>query len=87
MTNLEEEIAGELSRQMCSHIDFQILSDMLVQSCGWYKVEIIHRPANETVSDILDWIKIHCKGRHMKRERTYLFEKQGDAVNFTLKWL
>ncbi len=85
--NLEEEITNELSQQMCSAIDFQILGDMLVKACGWHKVEIINRTDLTTMSDISEWVKTYCKGKHMKRDRTYVFENQSDAVLFTLKWL
>jgi hypothetical protein len=84
--NIEEEITNELSQQMCSAIDFQILGDMLVTACGWHKVEIINRTDLTTMSDISEWVKTYCKGKHMKRDRTYVFENQGDAINFTLKW-
>jgi hypothetical protein len=85
--NLEEEIANELSQQMCSKIDFQILGNMLVEACGWHRVEIINRPELTTMLNISEWVETHCKGKHMRRDRTYVFEKQSDAVNFTLKWL
>jgi hypothetical protein len=87
MTNLEEEIASELSQQMCSAIDFEILSDMLVKACGWHKVEMIHLPTDRNSMDVSEWIEKYCKGKHMRNQRSYVFEEQGDAVNFTLKWL
>jgi hypothetical protein len=85
--NLEEEIANELATQMQSEMDFHILSDMLVQACGWHKVEIINRLELGSLIDVSEWVKTHCKGKHMKRDRTYVFENQSDAVLFTLKWL
>ena len=86
-SNLEDEIASELSRQMCSSIDFEILSDMLVKACGWHKVEIIHWPFPATPMDVIDWVSKHCQGKYIHRDRSYIFEDQGDAVNFTLRWL
>ena len=86
-STLEDEIAGELSRQMCSSIDFQILADMLVKGCGWHKVEMIHWPAAASGKDITEWLSQHCRAHHMHRDRSYIFEDQGDAVNFTLRWL
>lgn len=83
--NLEEEITNELSQQMSSAIDFEILSDMLVNACGWHKVEIIH-PVSD-YKDVSIWIDNFCKGKHMKHQRSYVFENRGDAVNFTLKWV
>lgn len=83
--NLEEEITNELSQQMCSAIDFEILSNMLVEACGWHRVELIHLNSKHT--DVVSWMEKFCKGKHMKRDRSYVFEDQGDAVNFTLKWV
>ena len=85
--NLEEEITNELGQQMCSAIDFEILSDMLVKACGWHKVEMIHPPRDKNSMDVSAWIEKYCKGKHMKNQRSYVFEEHGDAVNFTLKWL
>jgi hypothetical protein len=85
--NIEDEIINEAGKQMAVGIDFEILTSMLVDACGWYRVEIIDRPEPGTAIDIFNWVSEHCKGKHMKHQRTYVFENQGDAVNFTLRWL
>jgi hypothetical protein len=85
--NLEEEITNELSQQMCSAIDFEILSDMLVKACGWHKIELIHSIGEYNYMDVSNWVAAFCKGKHMKHQRSYVFEDQGDAVNFTLRWV
>ena len=51
MKALEDEIAKELSTQLQSEIDFQILSDMLVE-LGWHKVELIRFDSNRQAVDI-----------------------------------
>jgi hypothetical protein len=85
--NLEEELINKAGNQMSAAIDFEILSNMLVEACGWYKAEIINLPTDKTSMDVLEWIDKHCKGKHMRNQRSYIFENQGDAVNFTLRWL
>jgi hypothetical protein len=84
--NIQEEIVNEAGKQMAAGIDFEILTSMLVGACGWHKVEVAHQSEGIFI-DIFDWVNTHCKGKHMRHQRTYVFENQGDAVNFTLKWL
>jgi hypothetical protein len=82
--NLQEEIANELATQMQSEIDFRILSDMLVQACGWTKIELFGHHKKE---DILSWCEKNIKDHYQHRGPSFVFENQGDAVNFTLKWV
>jgi len=87
MSNLEEEIVNELGTQMQSEIDFQILSDMLVQACGWHKVGLVRYQSRERSIDILKWCEENTKGHYQHRGGIFVFEDQGDAINFTLKWI
>jgi len=48
---------------------------------------MIHWPAAASGKDITEWLSQHCRAHHMHRDRSYIFEDQGDAVNFTLRWL
>jgi hypothetical protein len=84
--NIEEEIANELSEQMCSAIDFEILSNVLVKSCGWHKVEISRFRDNNHAVDIKLWCEEYIKDRFQNFGRTFVFQDQGDAINFTLRW-
>jgi len=86
MSNLEEQIVNEMAEQMSSAIDFEILSDVLVKSCGWHKVTLEVYTNNKDAVDIAGWAHDNCKFKHMKNGRTFVFEDQGDAINFTLKW-
>ncbi len=83
--NIEEEIVNELSEKMCSDIDFQILSDMLIEACGWTRI-ILSPMTKEHGDNIDDWVKNNIKGHYQTRGLVWIFEDQGDAVNFTLKW-
>jgi hypothetical protein len=87
MSNLEEEITQELATQMQSEMDFHILSDMLVKSCGWRKVVLTRFFSRKHSVNILMWCEENIKNPFEHRGSTFVFENEGDAVNFTLRWL
>jgi hypothetical protein len=84
---LEEEIAGELSERICSEIDFEILSDILIRSCDWQRIHLERFRDNEQAVDIANWCQDGCRAQWLKRGSTFLFKDRGDAVNFALKWV
>ena len=84
--NLEDEIAKELSTQMQSEMDFHILSDMLVQ-LGWKKVTLTRFFSRKHSVNILMWCEEHVKHPFEHRGTAFVFQDEGDAVNFALKWL
>jgi len=84
--NLVNEISKELSTQMQSEMDFEILSNMLVQSCGWHKVNLLRFKDRYHAVDIKNWLLDNAKGNWECRGSYFVFEDAGDAVNFTLKW-
>lgn len=85
--NLQDQIMEELSTKMQSEIDFSILADMLIKSCGWKKVVLTRFFSRKHSVDILMWCEEHIKHPFEHRGSTFVFENEGDAVNFTLKWL
>jgi hypothetical protein len=86
MSDLVEDIAGELSKAIAEEIDREIMLDMLVFT-GWTKVELERlKDRNESI-DIELWIDENCTGKHTKLGRTFVFEKKQDAEWFILKWL
>ncbi len=84
--NLQDQIMEELSTQMQSEIDFSILSDMLVQGCGWKKVTLPRFFNRQHSIDVLMWCEEHVKHPYEHRSTSFVFENEGDAINFTLKW-
>lgn len=84
--NIEEEIVKELSTHMQSEIDFQILSDMLVE-LGWHKIALGRFQNNQHAVDIKYWLEENAQGFWECRGSTFVFENKGDAINFTLKWI
>lgn len=84
--NLEDEIAKELSTELQSEIDFEILSDVLVKSCGWTKVTLTRFFSRKHSINILMWCEENIKNTFQHRGSTFIFQDAGDAVNFTLRW-
>jgi hypothetical protein len=86
MSDLVEDIAGEMSRAIAEEIDREIMLDMLVAT-GWTKVELERLKDRYQSIDIALWIDGNCTGKHTKLGRTFVFEKKQDAEWFILKWL
>ena len=84
--NLEEEITKSLSNEIAKEIDFEILADMLIQACGWHRVELPSLLNRKRSIDIIEWCEEHTNKHYKHQGRIFLFEDQGDAVNFALKW-
>lgn len=85
--NLEEQILDELSEKMHSSIDFEILTDVLVKSCGWHRVDLEKFRNNNHAVDITTWCHDNIKNEWKRNGCHFIFENTGDAVNFTFKWL
>lgn len=83
--NLEEEIATKLSNQIAQSIDFELLSDVLI-ACGWHRVEIKNLLNRKRSIAILMWCNDNVKNKFKHLDNTFMFENQGDAVNFALRW-
>ncbi len=84
--NLEDEIAKTMSEEISKEIDFEILSGMLV-SLGWKKVTLTRFFSRKHAINILMWCEEHIKHPFEHHGSSFVFENEGDAVNFTLKWL
>ncbi len=85
MSNLEQEILDELGTKMQSEIDREILWGML-KGMGWTRVMIDRFQDNKHAVDITYWLKENCQGAYERNGRDFIFENDGDAVNFILKW-
>jgi hypothetical protein len=84
--NFEDEIAKTMSEEITKEIDFEILSGMLV-SLGWKKVTLTRFFSRKHSINILMWCEENIKHPFEHFGSTFVFQDQGDAVNFTLKWL
>lgn len=83
--NLMDQLARETAKEIAEEIDFGIIADMLVE-VGWTKLYFEPLRGVEEAYDISAWIRHNCTGRVKSRGRTWLFEKEKDAVWFTLRW-
>jgi hypothetical protein len=84
---MQDEILDELGEKMHSAIDFEILTDILVNACGWHRVELDRFRDNRQAVDIANWCHDTVKNKWKRSGCHFVFEDQGDAVNFTLRWL
>ena len=80
--DLEQEIADKLAKEIADQIDWNILAEILI-SGGWTRV--IRSPMfNEDVKGWLDSVRI---GHVRSMGDDWLFEKEQDAIMFSLRWL
>jgi len=84
--NLQDQIVDELASKMQSEIDFQILSDMLVE-LGWVKIFVRYSPPQRSWDKVKQWAEDNCQGNHQEHNGIWVFEDQKDANWFALKWL
>jgi hypothetical protein len=84
---MQDEILEELGEKMHSAMDFEILTDILVNACGWHRVELDRFRDNRQAVDIANWCHDTVKNKWKRSGCHFVFEDQGDAVNFTLRWL
>ena len=83
--NLQDEYMEQLAREVASEIDFEVLSSLMIES-GWHKVKLDRFENNNHAVDIAYWVQDNAKGKFIRHSTTYVFEEEGDAVNFSLRW-
>lgn len=81
------EIEKEVAKALQEEIDWEILQDIMVQ-IGWTKIDITwpHQMSAQDAHEVKEWCRANLKGNYKGRQRIWLFEKEKDAVMFTLKW-
>lgn len=85
MSELEEYVLNEQCRKIADHMDFGVISMLLVDSCGWTRVELEALfPAPKL--EILAWANANCVKRFMNSGKEFIFENKHDALMFKLKW-
>jgi hypothetical protein len=86
MTNkTQDDIIEQAAKMLQEEIDWEILAGTFVQS-GWTMIDLPRFHSNKEAIDVADWIETTCKGKHMKRGKTFVFEKKQDAEWFVLRW-
>lgn len=86
MTQLDEELAEQMSKILAEEIDWETMADMLV-AVGWVKVQLDWVKDRYKSIDIRVWLDDNCKGHYKNRSTTFVFEKEEDAEWFSLRWL
>ena len=84
--NLEEEIAGQMSKELAQQIDFEFLTDILI-ACGWTRIELDRFRSREHSVDVVTWCHDKANGKWKHNGRTFIFENKKDATWFALNWL
>jgi hypothetical protein len=80
---LEKEMLTKLSKSMADQIDWNILSEILIEQ-GWKKV--IREPLFYD-EDVHGWLDLIKTGKIRSLGNEWLFEKEQDAIMFSLRWL
>jgi len=83
--NLEEEIANKMSNELSREIDREVLWGML-QGIGWTRVTLPRLTDNRHAVDIAYWLEENVKNPFERSGADFIFEDQGDAINFILRW-
>lgn len=83
---IEDLYLERAGQELSKDIDFKVLTNMLVSSCGWTTVELPSLRSNGNAIDIADWLNLECKAHWRHRGRTFVFESKDDAALFKLTW-
>lgn len=86
MSEFQEYVLKEQVRKIADHMDFSVMSSLLVDSCAWTRVYLDHMNYDFATGEILDWANKNCQGRFMHLAEDFIFENANDALVFKLKW-
>ena len=79
------DLVDEAAKILQEEIDWEILAGMFVKT-GWTMIDLPRFHSSEEAIDIEEWINGVCTGKHIKRGKTFVFEKSQDAEWFILRW-
>lgn len=86
MSELEKYVLNEQVRKIADHIDFGVISMLLIDSCDWTRVELDDMTYDLNSGEIIDWANVTCGKRFMHYDKNFIFENGKDALMFKLKW-
>lgn len=87
--SLSDEIMDIMAEEIRKEIDAEVLFEMFKRN-GWYPVvDCKNLSFNKPMLDQVEhWLRTMCVGKyHIKSHTDYIFERQDDAMMFSLKWL
>lgn len=86
MKDVIETHVKQASEDLAHQIDFEVLKDVLVKSCGWHYIELESLQSRKRAIDISEWAHTECKGDWKHLGRHWLFALEEDAIMFKLTW-
>jgi hypothetical protein len=85
---LENDLAETMAKEISQQVDFEILTDLLIQLDNWTKVELGNFKDSKHQVDVQNWIDKNCKtGTCRSLGSTFVFKHRKDAEWFILRWL
>jgi hypothetical protein len=84
--DIVNKAVDKAAKKLAEHIDFEILKDVLIKSCGWHYVELPTLGSNRRAFDISEWAHAECKSDWKHQGRHWLFALEEDAIMFKLTW-
>lgn len=86
ITDLEDKLSAEMSRQLQQDIDWQVLSQLL-REVGWTQITTSWDMMSlEESYELKIWCEANLKGHRHGRGKIWLFELEKDASMFALRW-
>lgn len=86
MKSLEDEMAEALSAEIAAEIDFEIIVGLMV-SIGWTQIKTLSdRYTPDIAYEMRTWTDRNVKGHYKCRGNTWVFEKEEDALLFSLRY-
>ena len=87
MIKFEKQIIDDHINEISNRIDFDVMSSLLVDSCGWTKIDLDKIRYVINVRKIISWANKNCgKKKYMSFSEKFVFKDPEDALMFKLKW-
>jgi hypothetical protein len=86
--DFSNQIMDILSEEIRKEIDAGVMFDMY-KELGWHPVVDCKNLSfnHKALKDVEHWLTTICAGSyHVKSHTDYIFERQDDAMMFSLKW-
>ena len=88
VTKITNDVMDILAKEIQKEIDAEIMFNVLKDS-GWYPVADCKNLSfnKPLLYEVERWLTTMCQGKyHIKSHTDYIFERQDDAMMFSLKW-
>jgi hypothetical protein len=72
---------------MIKEIHNDIISQLLVDACGWVSVDLSESYEDYQSIPLKVWADTNCHGKFKHTDSKFLFEHAEDAVIFKLRWV